>query len=64
VRKPKGPLLFVVVGLEVVAAALAWRDLGRRSEDQVRGKKNLWRAFISVNPGNLILYWLVGRRSA
>jgi hypothetical protein len=30
----------------------AWRDLGRRSETQVRGKKNVWRVFISINPGN------------
>jgi hypothetical protein len=56
--------LGVLVGLEVVAAGLAWCDLAKRSDDQVRGKKNLWRAFVSINPGNSIVYWVVGRRRA
>jgi hypothetical protein len=33
-----------------------------RSDDQVRGRKNLWRVFITVNPGNSIVYWLAGRK--
>jgi hypothetical protein len=41
---------------------LAWRDLDRRSEDQVRGTKRLWRLLVSINPGNSLFYWLVGRR--
>jgi hypothetical protein len=41
---------------------MAWRDLARRSDNQVRGRKNLWRVFITVNPGNSIVYWLVGRQ--
>jgi hypothetical protein len=38
------------------------RIVVRRSDDQVRGKKNAWRAFISINPGNWLLYWAFGRR--
>jgi hypothetical protein len=52
----------ILVAIEVVAATLAWRDLARRSDDQVRGNKNLWRVFVSLNPGNSLLYWAIGRR--
>ena len=55
-------VLGTLAALELVAAAMAWRDLARRSDDQVRGKKNLWRMFISMNPGNALVYWAVGRR--
>ncbi len=61
-RKPPKPLVLTVVVVEVVSAALAWRDLARRSDDQVRGKKSIWRAFITINPGNSLVYWAIGRR--
>jgi hypothetical protein len=61
-RKLPKPALVAVVVVQVVSCALAWRDLARRSDDQVRGKKNLWRAFVTVNPGNSLVYWAVGRR--
>jgi hypothetical protein len=51
-----------IVVAEIVSAGLAWRDLARRSDHQVRGKKNLWRAVIAINPGNSLVYWVVGRR--
>jgi hypothetical protein len=54
--------LGIVIGAEVVAAGLAWRDLGRRPSEQVRGPKKFWRLFVSLNPGNSVIYWLVGRR--
>jgi hypothetical protein len=54
--------LWTLAALELMSAAMAWRDLARRSEDQVRGKKNLWRMFIGMNPGNSLVYWAVGRR--
>jgi hypothetical protein len=62
VRKPSKPVIAVIVAAQVVSCALAWRDLAQRSDDQVRGRKNLWRVFITVNPGNSIVYWLAGRR--
>jgi hypothetical protein len=55
-------VLGTVAAVEVVAATLAWRDLARRNDDQVRGKKSLWRVFISLNPGNSLFYWAIGRR--
>ena len=55
-------LAAIIVPIELVLAALAWRDLARRSDDQVRGRKNVWRVLVSINPGNSVFYWLFGRR--
>jgi hypothetical protein len=55
-------VLGVVVATQIVSSAIAWRDLAKRSEDQVRGPKNLWRLIVTINPGNSIAYWLFGRR--
>jgi hypothetical protein len=51
-----------VVPAQVAGAVLAWRDLARRTDDQVRGSKRPWRVFVSINPGNSVFYWLFGRR--
>jgi hypothetical protein len=61
-HKSSKPLLVGLVAVEVVSAVLAWRDLSRRSDDLVRGKKDVWRVFISINPGNSLIYWAFGRR--
>lgn len=61
-HKPNKRILVGLVALEAVSAVLAWRDLTRRSQDQVRGKKSLWRVVISINPGNSLAYWAFGRR--
>ena len=61
-QKSNKPLLVGFVAVEVVSAVLAWRDLSRRSDDLVRGKKGVWRVFISINPGNSLIYWAFGRR--
>ena len=58
----RGRPLAILVGLEVVSAAFALRDLANRPDTQVRGNKWMWRVFISVNPGNSIVYWFAGRR--
>jgi hypothetical protein len=55
-------ILGVVVAAQTISSALAWRDLAQRSDDQVRGNKNLWRFIVTINPGNSIAYWLFGRR--
>ena len=61
-QNSKTPLLAGLVAVEIVAAALAWRDLGARSDEQIRGTKAIWRAVIVANPGNSLVYWLIGRR--
>jgi hypothetical protein len=55
-------VLLAIVGLELVSATAAWRDLAQRSDHQVRGSKKLWRAVILANPGNSLAYWALGRR--
>jgi hypothetical protein len=50
------------VAAQTVSSALAWRDLAQRSDNQVRGPKKLWRVIVTINPGNSIAYWLIGRR--
>jgi hypothetical protein len=61
-RPPKPALLAALVVVDVVAAIFAWRDLNRRSDDEVRGSKRLWRVVIVANPGNSFAYWVVGRK--
>jgi hypothetical protein len=55
-------ILSLVIAGELVSTALAWRDLARRTDDQVRGSKKFWRLIITINPGNSLAYWLLGRR--
>jgi hypothetical protein len=55
-------ILSAVVAAQTVSAVLAWRDLAERSDDQVRGPRNLWRFIVTINPGNSLAYWLIGRR--
>jgi hypothetical protein len=51
----------ILIG-HVIVTALVWRDLGRRSDAQIRGDKNLWRVLSALNTGNSLVYLLVGRR--
>lgn len=60
-KQRKWLLAAILVPIEVAFAVLAWRDLDRRADDQVRGKKRLWRVIVLINPGNSIIYWLFGR---
>jgi len=62
-RKPPREVVITVVAVEAVAAAFAFRDLARRSDEQVRGPKLLWRVLIGLNPGNSLAYWAFGRRA-
>lgn len=57
-------IIAIVVPLQFALSALAWRDLARRPGAQVRGPKIFWRVFVSLNPGNSIVYWTIGRRRA
>lgn len=55
-------LVGIVVPMQVISAVLAWRDLARRTDNEVRGSKRAWRLFVTLNPGNAAIYWLFGRR--
>jgi hypothetical protein len=54
--------LVALVLAEVGLAALTWRDLRRRPADEIRGSKRLWRIVSTINPGNSVAYWLIGRK--
>jgi len=54
--------LAVLVLAEVGLAALTWRDIRNRPAEEIRGSKWLWRVISTINPGNSVAYWLVGRR--
>ena len=41
----------IVLPIQVILATLVWWDLGRGTNDQVRGQKNFWRTFVTLNPG-------------
>jgi hypothetical protein len=46
----------------VVITAFTWRDLRRRTDDQVRGSKRIWRMASAVNTLGSLAYWLFGRQ--
>jgi hypothetical protein len=53
----------VIAGaVEAVLTAAALRDLARRTPDQVRGPKLIWRLACAVQPVGPVAYFLVGRR--
>jgi hypothetical protein len=60
--KPNRPILVVLVVLHIIVTTITLRDLGRRTDAEVRGPRLFWRVFTPLQMGNSALYWLVGRR--
>ena len=54
--------LVVLGSLQLSLAATAWRDLARRPERQVNGRKGVWAAVIAVNWIGPLAYFRWGRR--
>ena len=54
-------LVAVVLGIWAMVTPFMWRDLHRRSSEQVRGPKWLWW-LLSANLSGSAAYWLFGRR--
>jgi hypothetical protein len=61
-KKPSKRLLAVIGVAHATVAALTWRDIRGRSQDEVRGGKRIWRIATSLNSGASVAYWLAGRR--
>jgi protein involved in polysaccharide export with SLBB domain len=61
-RRPPPRVVAALALAGTVSGTLAWRDLNRRSDSQIRGSRRFWRVLIAMNPGNSVLYWLFGRR--
>ena len=62
-RRTRRPIILaVIVAIELVVATFAWRDLKTRPAESLRGSKRFWHLTIIANPGNSIVYWLIGRK--
>jgi hypothetical protein len=55
-------VLLIALVIHVTLLKLTWRDLSRRPDEAVRGKKRLWRFASGVNTTGSVAYWLFGRR--
>jgi hypothetical protein len=56
-------VLAVVLVVHLILVRLTWRDLARRPDTAVRGRKRLWRVASGLNTTGSIAYWLFARRS-
>ncbi len=56
--------LGLLAAVELAGKLAAARDIKRRSADQVRGSKLLWRLALLVNTFGPLAYFLWGRREA
>jgi hypothetical protein len=61
-RKASPALIAGLLSLHLAVTALTWRSLQRRTPDQVRGNKHLWRIAGAVNMSNSALYFVLGRK--
>jgi hypothetical protein len=60
--KPNKAVLAIIGVVHVTAAALTWRNLRDRSDEQVRGNKTIWRVASGMNTLGSVAYWVLGRR--
>ena len=62
-RRPVSPVVLALALIgHLLLTALVWRDIGRRTDAELRGSKRLLRAVTALNTGNHLIYLLVGRR--
>jgi len=55
-------VLILVLVVHVVLTRFTLRDLRRRPESAVRGRKRLWRVWATLNTTGSVAYWTFGRR--
>jgi hypothetical protein len=55
-------ILIVALVIHVIMLSLTWRDLSRRPDGAVRGKKRMWQLASLLNTSGSVTYWLFGRR--
>jgi hypothetical protein len=61
-RKVDPRIIAALVAAQTVVGPLTLRDLGKRSKEQVRGPRLLWKVWGSTNLFGAAMYWAVGRR--
>lgn len=59
--KSRAPLV-VLLAIHAAITMLTWRDLRRRPDELVRGKKAVWRLAATANTLGSVAYLLFGRR--
>jgi hypothetical protein len=61
-RKLSPPVFAGILAAHVAITSFTWRDLRRRSENEVRASKRLWRVASALNTLGSMAYFLIGRR--
>jgi hypothetical protein len=61
-RRLTGPQIAMLAAAHVAITAMTWRDLQRRSADEVRGSKNFWRVASALNTIGSLAYVLIGQK--
>jgi hypothetical protein len=61
-RTPSPKVLAAIVVGHLVLTTLAWRDIGHRTDDQIRGSKKVWRVATGANSVNSLAYFIFGRK--
>jgi hypothetical protein len=60
--KPSPRLIATLAVAHLIVTSLVWRDLRRRTDDQIRGSKRIWRIASAANMSNSLAYVLIGRK--
>lgn len=60
--KRSAPVVAGLVAAQLVAGPVTIRDINRRSKDQVRGPRLLWKLWAGTNLAGVAAYWLLGRK--
>jgi hypothetical protein len=61
-RAPNPKVIAAIVAGHLAVTTLAWRDIRRRPDDQIRGSKKVWRVATGANSANSLAYFLFGRK--
>jgi Na+/melibiose symporter-like transporter len=56
-------VLVIALIVHVIVMTLTWRDLRKRPDEAVRGKKRVWQVASAMNTSGSVAYWLLGRKS-
>ena len=56
-------MLVWIVAFHLVMAAVTWRDISGRTDDQIRGNRTVWRVASLANSLGWVAYWVFGRRA-
>lgn len=60
----KTRLVTAAIATQSILGPLTLWDLAKRSDDQIRGPRLLWRLWGSTNVVGAVSYWVVGRKRA